>query len=104
MTATVLDVLSLLAAAAPDDPEWGLSLCKKTGYGTGTVYPVLERLLDAGLITSFWEEPQPADRPRRRYFELTRGGLAALNGEWEQRHRRNLHWAPGPSSGVGGLK
>ena len=103
MTATVLDVLSLLAAAAPDRPEWGLSICKKAGYGTGTVYPVLERLLAAGLITAFWEDPQPADRPRRRYFELTSSGLAALQLEWEKRHRRNLLWAPAPGGAVGGL-
>ncbi|GAA1982122.1 hypothetical protein GCM10009838_49470 [Catenulispora subtropica] len=98
MTATVLDVLSLLAAAAQDSPEWGLSICKKTGYGTGTVYPVLERLLDAGLISATWEEPQPADRPRRRYFELTRAGSAALQAEWEERRRRNLVWAPRPGA------
>ena len=103
MTATVLDVLSLLAAAAPDCPEWGLSICKKAGYGTGTVYPVLERLLEAGLITSFWEDPQPADRPRRRYFQLTGAGLSALRSEWEERHRRNLVWAPGPAGAAGGL-
>ena len=103
MTATVLDVLSLLAAAKPDCPEWGLSICKKAGYGTGTVYPVLERLLTAGLITSFWEDPQPADRPRRRYFELTEQGLSALRLEWEERHRRNLVWAPATVGTVGGL-
>ena len=103
MTATVLDVLSLLAAAAPDRPEWGLSICKKAGYGTGTVYPVLERLLDAGLITAFWEDPQPADRPRRRYFTMTDAGLAAFRHEWEQRRRRNLLWAPVPSGSVGRL-
>lgn len=101
MTATALDVLSLLAAAGPDGPEWGLSICKKTGYGTGTVYPVLERLLDGGLISAFWEEPQPADRPRRRYFEVTQCGLAALRAEWDERRRRKLVWAPVPGAAVG---
>jgi PadR family transcriptional regulator PadR len=104
MTATVLDVLSLLAAATPDSPEWGLSICKKTGYGTGTVYPVLERLLDAGLIVSSWEDPQPSDRPRRRYFALTHGGLAALQAQWEERRRRNLIWAPDPGGAAGSVQ
>jgi DNA-binding MarR family transcriptional regulator len=106
MTATVSDVLSLLAAATPDCPEWGLSVCKKTGYGTGTVYPALERLLEAGLITSFWEEPQPADRPRRRYFEVTDAGLAALWREWrewDERRRRIPAWTPASSGPVGSL-
>ncbi|GAA2050257.1 hypothetical protein GCM10009839_65750 [Catenulispora yoronensis] len=98
----MLDVLSLLAAAAPEEPEWGLSICRKTGYGTGTVYPALERLLQAGLISSSWEDPQPADRPRRRYFELTTGGRAALHSELSERRRRQLAWtppAPGMASG-----
>jgi DNA-binding PadR family transcriptional regulator len=99
MTATVLDVLSLLAAATPQEPEWGLSICRKTGYGTGTVYPALERLLQAGLIASSWEDPQPADRPRRRYFELTTGGRAALQQELSERHRRHLTWAA-PTKGM----
>jgi DNA-binding PadR family transcriptional regulator len=98
MTAAVLDVLSLLAAATPEEPEWGLSICRKTGYGTGTVYPALERLLQAGLVASSWEDPQPADRPRRRYFELTTGGRAALQRELGERRRRHLAWAtPAPA-------
>lgn len=103
MTATVLDVLSLLATAEPGHPEWGLSICKKAGYGTGTVYPVLERLLEWGLITAFWEDPQPSDRPRRRYFLLTDAGLAALQRQWEERRRRNLAWTPVPDGTVGYL-
>lgn len=92
MTATVLDVLSLLAEAPPGEPEWGLSICQKTGYGTGTIYPAVERLLKVGMITAIWEEPAPADRPRRRYFEISSDGRNALQRELDSRSERRIGW------------
>ena len=60
--------------------EWyGLEMVQATGLPTGTVYPIITRLEQAGLITSRWESPaehaevaQP--RPRRRYYQLTKDG------------------------------
>ena len=43
----------------------------------GTVYPILRRLEDAGLVRSRWEHVQRArdeGRPPRRYYELTGSG------------------------------
>jgi DNA-binding PadR family transcriptional regulator len=73
----VLDILDELDNAAPGNPAWGLRICEQTGHGTGTVYPALDKLLKAGWITDRWEKPQPADRPRRRYYDLTDDGRAA---------------------------
>ncbi|WP_434693696.1 PadR family transcriptional regulator [Glutamicibacter sp. Je.9.36] len=41
-----------------------------TGLKTGTVYPILERLEDAGWITSEWDTDLSRKGPRRRYFKL----------------------------------
>ena len=64
LTAVIMDVLDILTDSPPDNPAWGLRLCEVTGYGTGTIYPALERLMEAGWITDQWEDPPPADRPR----------------------------------------
>lgn len=42
----------------------------------GTIYPALHRLEQAGLLESRWVEP-PTGR-KRRVYELTRDGSAAL--------------------------
>jgi len=75
----VLDLLAAIDRAAPDDPPWGLRLCEETGYGSGTVYPALDKLLRAGWIADRWEEPQPSDRPRRRFYALTEDGRTAVS-------------------------
>ena len=62
MSMVILDILDAIDSAPADDPAWGLRLCNQTGYSTGTVYPALDKLLKAGWITDWWEEPQPADR------------------------------------------
>lgn len=49
---------------------WGLQVVKMTGLKTGTVYPILERLEDAGWITSEWDTDLTRKGPRRRYFKL----------------------------------
>ena len=62
-----------------DDPtqRWsGTELSKKTGLGSGTLYPLLAKLEKAGWLTPEWEviDPREAGRPRRRYYKLTAVG------------------------------
>lgn len=45
--------------------------------GHGTLYKALGRLEERGLLASWWEEPPPAGRPRRRLYELTAAGAQA---------------------------
>lgn len=49
----------------------------------GTVYPLLSRLLKAGLIDSTWQESPVG--PPRKYYRLTEAGRSAhadLRGAW----------------------
>ncbi len=57
----------------PREGRSGAELSKGTGISSGTLYPLLQRLEQAGWVTSVWEEidPSKAGRPRRRYYTLT---------------------------------
>jgi hypothetical protein len=61
--------MTVILETSPDDPAWGLVICQRTGYETGSVYPALDRLMKAGWITDRWEDPAPAGRPKRRFYE-----------------------------------
>ena len=54
--------------------RYGFDISQATGLRRGTVYPILRRLEEGGLVTSHWEDPeQPRDegRPPRKYYRLT---------------------------------
>ncbi|MEL7270980.1 MAG: PadR family transcriptional regulator [Bacteroidota bacterium] len=51
----------------------------------GTIYPLLTRLKNAGLLNYRWEESTSG--PPRKYYALTETGhmfLSELNGTWEE--------------------
>ena len=57
--------------------RYGYDLMKAARLPSGTLYPMLARLQDQGLVTSEWEPP-PADangRPPRKYYQLTGEGI-----------------------------
>ena len=59
----------------------GFDILDDTGLESGTVYPILRRLEDAGCVRSRWEPAERAHaegRPPRRYYELTGAGAEAL--------------------------
>src|SRR6516164_6442456 len=70
--------LSVLAALCAEPREWrhGYGIAKDTGLKSGSLYPILIRLADRGLVEARWEEEQPAGRPRRHLYRLTADGLA----------------------------
>jgi PadR family transcriptional regulator, regulatory protein PadR len=85
-----LDVL--LLATLEDGPRHGYAVKEalREGSGgrfdlpTGTVYPALHRLEDAGLITGSWSA---TDGRRRRDYRLTPAGrrrLAADRTNWRE--------------------
>ena len=74
--------LLVLAALCDEPSQWrhGYALAKQTGLKSGTLYPILIRLADRGLVEACWEdEPQPG-RPRRHLYRLTAAGLARATG------------------------
>jgi DNA-binding PadR family transcriptional regulator len=74
MTTPVRIVLDALAHADPDSPLWGYRLTELTGLGSGTIYPIMERLEGGKYVSARMETPKPADRPPRRFYELTSTG------------------------------
>ncbi len=60
----------------PDVSHYGLDILRRLGLGSGTVYPILKRLSDAGWLTSTLEDVN-VDNPgrvRRRWYRLTEHG------------------------------
>ena len=70
--------MSVLTALRSQPLTWrhGYDLAHETGLKSGTLYPILIRLADRGLLESCWEDEQPAGRPRRHLYRLTSDGLA----------------------------
>ena len=66
--------LAVLAALAENDWHHGYDLSTRTGLKSGTLYPILVRLADRGLVEARWEQEQPAGRPRRHLYRLTAQG------------------------------
>jgi PadR family transcriptional regulator PadR len=76
VTAATLDVLEALMG--PDDELYGYKIAVRSGRKTGAVYPILDRLEEAGWVESDWERERRDDRgPRRRFYRLSADGLGA---------------------------
>jgi PadR family transcriptional regulator len=77
-TAFSAQTLAVLAALAARPPDWrhGYDLARETGLRSGTLYPILVRLADREIVEACWEDGEPAGRPRRHLYRLTRDGLA----------------------------
>jgi PadR family transcriptional regulator, regulatory protein PadR len=66
--------------------RYGYDLMKAARLPSGTLYPMLARLEDEGLVTSQWE-PTPGDgsgRPPRKYYQLTGEGIRVARLELAQ--------------------
>lgn len=67
----------VLLALAEDPAAWryGYELCQETGLQAGSMYPILIRLADRGLLETAWESDVPVGRPPRHLYRLTDSGL-----------------------------
>jgi len=72
-------------------PRFGLELVRDLAAADGlltsdgTVYPLLNRLRDAGLVTSEWRDNQ--GERARRYYSITEAGqrhLSAFRADWDR--------------------
>jgi len=70
--------VALLSALLTQPGKWrhGYELSKETGLKSGTLYPILMRLCDRGLLESSWQESPDPGRPPRHLYRLTRTGVA----------------------------
>jgi PadR family transcriptional regulator, regulatory protein PadR len=67
---------SVLRAFAAEPSVWryGYELGLEVGLKTGSLYPILMRLSDRGLLESSWETDPPPGRPPRHLYRLTGSG------------------------------
>jgi len=73
-------VLAALAIAAP---RWlyGLEIAERTGLKSGSLYPILIRLADRGLLESEWQGPAQQGRPPRHAYRILPAGHQVLEEE-----------------------
>jgi DNA-binding PadR family transcriptional regulator len=67
----------VLSALAADPSRWrhGYDLGQEIGLKAGSLYPILIRLRDRGLLESSWETESGQGRPARHLYRLTESGL-----------------------------
>jgi PadR family transcriptional regulator, regulatory protein PadR len=64
----------LALAQEPATWQYGYELCQRLDLKAGSVYPILMRLADRGLLETAWERDAPAGRPPRHLYRLTGPG------------------------------
>lgn len=89
-TKSLVKIALALMGGDPYGKHWGYELTKQAGVLSGTLYPILRRMLTDGWLTDGWEDPTTiSDRPPRRYYELTDEGRIALGALLARAEREN---------------
>jgi PadR family transcriptional regulator, regulatory protein PadR len=75
--------IAVLSALVAEPLRWrhGYELGQEVGLKAGSLYPILMRLCDRGLLAARWETDPPQGRPARHLYRLTGTG-ARLAEEW----------------------
>ena len=63
-------------AEKPTAWRYGYELCRQLDLKPGSLYPILVRLADRGLLETAWETDPPTGRPPRHLYRLTGSGRA----------------------------
>jgi DNA-binding PadR family transcriptional regulator len=68
--------MAVLQALAADPGRWrhGYDLCTELGIHAGSMYPILIRLADRGLLETSWEDQRAPGRPARHLYRLSSTG------------------------------
>jgi len=66
----------LALAESPAAWRYGYELCQQLDLKAGSMYPILIRLADRGLLETAWESDPPGGRPPRHLYRLTGPGRA----------------------------
>lgn len=85
--------MELLTALLSQRAQWlhGYDLSEQTGLPSGTLYPILMRLSDRGMVESKWEPSPHQGRPPRKLYRLTAEGAAYAK---EHVQPRRAKWRP----------
>ncbi|WP_436534409.1 PadR family transcriptional regulator [Actinoplanes sp. HUAS TT8] len=69
--------LLVLNALVREPAEWryGYELGRQVGLKAGSLYPILIRLCDRGLLEASWESDPTPGRPPRHLYRLTGDGV-----------------------------
>lgn len=89
-------MLTLLEALSVRPREWrhGYDLMKETGLLSGTLYPLLMRMRDEGLVEAEWREPAQPGRPARHAYRLTSAGIALARSASDSEQAVRLRASP----------
>ncbi|MFY9800762.1 MAG: PadR family transcriptional regulator, partial [Methanoregula sp.] len=81
----VLEICVLFVLAKKDCYGYELvdEISKKIDIAEGTIYPLLHRLKDEGLVTTYLQES--GEGPPRKYYRLTDKG-------WTREHEQREEW------------
>lgn len=87
----------LLAALLAQRTLWqhGYDLSEQTGLSSGTLYPILMRLSDRGMVESKWEPSLLAGRPPRKLYRLNAEGISYATEHSEPEHMNSRTLSPG---------
>lgn len=66
----------LALAENPTTWRYGYELCQGLELKAGSLYPILMRLADRGMLDAAWEKDALVGRPSRHLYRLTGPGLA----------------------------
>jgi PadR family transcriptional regulator, regulatory protein PadR len=69
--------VALVSSFAREPGAWryGYELCLELDIKPGSMYPILMRLADRGLLETTWETDAQPGRPPRHLYRLTRSGI-----------------------------
>ena len=82
--------VKVLRALAADPARWryGYDLATEVSLKSGSLYPILVRLADRGLLETSWE-PGIDSRPPRHLYRLTGAGREFAAAQTAARHDRS---------------
>ena len=74
-----LCVLTLLSRGDAYGYEIASKLMTDVGMGEGTIYPLMRRMQNDGLVSTYLQES--GSGPPRKYYKLTKSGAQALKSQ-----------------------
>jgi len=70
--------VAVLDALDRDEWRYGLEVAAATRLKSGSLYPILVRMSERGLLEAQWLPPERPGRPARHAYRITGAGRTAL--------------------------